>query len=170
MARIELITRGSSLSPDGEIVAGRIVETRGELSRPFQVLLHSPAFADRVAELGHLVRSGSSLADADRELATLATGSSLGCDFVWTSHLDTASAAGVAADAIEALRDDPSRLDGREATIVAFVDELCRSGTVSGDVFAAARETFETRALVELAATVGYYTMLARVMGAFEAC
>jgi hypothetical protein len=27
-----------------------------------------------------------------------------------------------------------------------------------------------TRGVVELAVTVGYYTMLARVMGAFEAC
>ena len=170
MARIELITEVRELSPEARTVADRIVETRGELARPFQVLLHSPAFAEGVAELGHLVRSGSSLTDADRELATLAAGSSLGCGFVWASHLDAASAAGLSADTIAALRDDPSRLEGRDATIVAFAVELCDAGAVSGAAFEAARELLGDRALVELAATVGYYTMLARVMGAFEAC
>jgi 4-carboxymuconolactone decarboxylase len=169
VARIEPITRDAALSSEAAAVATRIVETRGELSRPFQVLLHSPAIADRVAELGTVVRMGSTLPDADRELATLATGSALGCAFVWTSHLDAASAAGVSEATIAALRQDRSGLEGREATIVAFVHELC-AGNVSDDVYARAGDLFDTRAFVELAATVGYYTMLARVMTAFEAC
>ena len=169
MTRIEPITRDAELSPEAEAVAARIVETRGELSRPFQVLLHSPALADRVAELGNVVRTRSTLADADRELTTLATGSFLGCAFVWTSHLDAAAAAGVSAVTIAAFRENRSALEGREATIVAFVDELC-AGAVSNDVYAQAKDLFDTRAFVELVATVGYYTMLARVMSAFEAC
>ena len=47
------------------------------LLRPFEVLLHSPSMAEAVAELGHVVRFGSHLADADRELVTLATGRAL---------------------------------------------------------------------------------------------
>jgi 4-carboxymuconolactone decarboxylase len=170
MARIELITGGTDLIPEARAVANRIVETRGEVTRPFQILLHSPSVAGPVAELGHVVRSGSSLADPDRELATLATGSAVRCDFVWTSHLAAASAAGIPADTIARLRQDRTSLGTREVAIVAFVDELCATNSVSPATFDRARDLLGVRGVVELALTVGYYTMLARVMGAFEAC
>ena len=170
MARIELITADTELTADAGSVAERIVETRGEITRPFQVILHSPWLAERVAELGHLVRSGSSLSDGDRELATLATGSATGCRFVWTSHLEAASAAGLSAETVASLGGDRVSLAPREATIVAFVDELSSTGKVSAETYAAAHDVLGTRAVVELALMVGYYTMLARVMGAVEAC
>jgi 4-carboxymuconolactone decarboxylase len=134
------------------------------------VLLHSPALAGGVAELGHLVRSGSSLEDADRELVTLAAGRAIGCAFVWDSHLEAASAAGVSSDTIAAVRADPSMLGGRERILVSFVEQLCATRTVSNETFEAARELIGDRAVVELSVTVGYYTMLATVMGACDAC
>jgi 4-carboxymuconolactone decarboxylase len=170
MARVELITADRDLPADVRDVAERIVETRGAISRPFQVLLHSPAIAERVGELGHLVRSASSLSDADRELVTLATGSSLRCDFVWRSHLESARVAGVPEETVGALRAHRSPRDDRAATLISFVQELCQRGSVSASGYAAAEALLGTRALVDLVITVGYYTMLSRVMAAFEAC
>ena len=170
MARIGLIASREELSGQARAVADRIVETRGEVTRPFQILLYAPAIAGLVAELGQHLRAGSGLEDADRELATLATGRALGCDFVWTSHLRSAETAGVSDRTIGALREGGSQTERREATLVAFVEELCADGAVSATTYAAAHGLLGTRGLVELATTVGYYTMLARVMGAFEAC
>jgi len=170
MARIELITAETDLPDDARRVADRIVATRGEVTPPFQVLLHSPALAERVAELGHLVRSASSLSDADRELATLVTGASLGCEFVWTSHLEAASGAGLSERTIATLRSDGDPIDAREATLASFVRELSERGTVANATYGATHDLLGTRALVDLVGTVAYYTMLARVMGAFEAC
>jgi 4-carboxymuconolactone decarboxylase len=170
MARIELLTADEELSADVRAVADRIVETRGAITRPFQVLLHAPALAERVAELGRLVRAGTSLVDADRELATIATGVATGCGFVWTSHVGAAVAAGVPRPTIDAIGEGRLPEEPRDATLVAFSRELGTSGTVSADTFAIAHEILGTERLVELAATVGYYSMLARVMGAFEVC
>jgi 4-carboxymuconolactone decarboxylase len=170
MARLDLITTAANLTPAARAAAARIVESRGEISRPFQLLLHSPALAERVAELGHLVRSGSSLRDRDRELVTLATGRALGCAFVWESHLGSAAAAGVPAETIEMLERDPANLGTRDRALVSFVDELCRTATVSEGTFDAVRELLGTPEIVELASTVGYYAMLAYVMGACDAC
>jgi 4-carboxymuconolactone decarboxylase len=170
MARIELITSEAGLSPEARQVADRIVETRGEVSRPFQVLLHIPALAERVAHLGQLVRAGSHLADGDREIATLTTGVVTACDFVWTSHVDAAVAAGVPRPTIDAIREGRDPGDPRAATLIAFARELSASGAVSAGTFAIVHELLGTERLVELATTIGYYTMLARVMGAFEAC
>jgi len=167
---VDPITTADDLPPDARTAHHRIVESRGEVSRPFQLLLHSPALAERVAELGHLVRFGSSLTDHDRELVTLATGRALGCAFVWESHLDAAAAAGVPAETIEMLERDPASLRPRERVLVSFVDELGGSATVSKETFDAVRELLEPAEIVELALTVGYYTMLGYVMGACDAC
>jgi AhpD family alkylhydroperoxidase len=167
---VNLITSAGNLPPDARAALDRIVESRGEFSRPFQLLLHSPGLAERVAELGHLVRFGSSLRDRDRELVTLATGRALGCAFVWESHIDAAAAAGVSAETIEILERDPASLGTRERVLVSFVDELCRSSTVSEETFDAVRALLEPPEIVELATTVGYYTMLVFVMGACDAC
>lgn len=170
MSRIALITERDQLDADDRAVFDRIVESRGALLRPFQVLLHTPQMADGVAALGHVIRSGSRLADADREVVTLATGRAHGCAFVWESHLDAARAAGVDPGTIAALEDGGTGLGGREATLVAFVQELCETGSVSDGTFRAAHDLLGTPALVEMALTVGYYTMLGYAMGAVEAC
>jgi 4-carboxymuconolactone decarboxylase len=170
VARIELIPDDGGLDAEVRRVADRIVETRGEISRPFQLLLHAPTLAERVADLGHAVRSGSGLSDADRELATLATGVATGCGFVWTSHVAAAGAAGLPRATIDALREGRLAGDRRAARIAGFATELGATGTVSADTFAGALELLGTERLVELATTVGYYTMIARVMSAFGAC
>jgi 4-carboxymuconolactone decarboxylase len=170
MTRVDRIAGDHELTPEARTVADRIAESRGEISRPFQLLLHSPALAERVAKLGHLVRSGSSLTDADREMVILATGRAIGCSFVLESHLRAATATGVAPETIATLHRDPAGLPERERVLVSFVDQLCETRTVSDETFDAVRRLLEVRAVVELALTIGYYTMLGSVMGACDEC
>ncbi|MEO8422909.1 MAG: carboxymuconolactone decarboxylase family protein [Actinomycetota bacterium] len=170
MSRIPLITARDELDASGQVVFDRIVESRGTILRPFEVLLHAPAIADKVAALGLVVRSGSDLTDADRELVTLATGRAHGCAFVWQSHLESARGAGIEPDTIAALEGDGSGLGTREATLVSFVNELCATSSVSDEIFRAAHELVGTSGAVELSLTVGYYTMLGYTMSACGAC
>jgi 4-carboxymuconolactone decarboxylase len=165
-----LLSDRSRLDTAGRATFDRIVASRGRLVRPFEVLLHAPDLADAVAALGHVVRSGSQLADADRELVTLATGRAHGCAFVWDSHVDAARAAGIGSATIAALEGRGAGLSDREATLVAFVDELCETSAVSDETFRAAHDLLGTPATVELTVTVGYYTMLGYAMSAVEAC
>ena len=53
MARIEVIDRKDGLAPGQARLFDWIVESRGELVRPFQVLLHAPEQAEHLARLGH---------------------------------------------------------------------------------------------------------------------
>ncbi len=170
MSRIPLIAARDALDADGQAVFDRIVESRGALLRPFEVLLHSPSMAEAVAELGHVVRFGSHLADADRELVTLATGRAHGCAFIWESHLESARAAGVGVDTIEALERGGEGLGPREAALVALVNDLRESSGVSDQAYRSAHELVGTQGMVELVLTTGYYSMLAYAMRAFDAC
>ena len=168
--RIPLITDREALDGPGRAAFDRIVESRGAMLRPFELLLHSPGMAERVAELGHAIRFDSRLSDADRELATLAAGRATGCAFVWESHLGSARAAGVDEETIVALETGSSGLPARAADIVAFVRGVCGPEPASDETFRAAHDRLGDDAMVELALTVGYYSMLALTMRAFRAC
>ena len=170
MARIPLVTDRSTLDEGTAAVFDRIVETRGSLIPPFQVMLHVPDLAEKVAEVGQAIRSGAGLPPADRELVILATGRALNCAFIWGSHLPHALEAGVRPEAVAALQGAGQGLEAREAAVVSLVDELTGGGAVSDGVFRSLHREFGTAGFVNLVVVVGYYTMLAYAMSACHAC
>jgi 4-carboxymuconolactone decarboxylase len=172
LARVPLIDDSTEgLDPAQRRLVDAIVATRGAMIRPFEVLAHTPVLGKAVAEVGALLRYGSSLDDHDRELLILATGTAHGCAFVWDSHVDLARAAGVRAAVLDWLRDGgrPDLTD-REELIVGTARELAEASTVSASRFSRLQGAFGDAGAIELVTTVGYYTMLAYVMRATDAC
>lgn len=172
MARVHLITdREAGLDPEQQETFDWVVESRGRMLRPFEVLLHSPGIARAVAELGARVRFQSSLSDHDRELVIITAADVHGCDFEWDSHLPLAREAGVREEVIRFLRGGADTgLEPVEELLIGFVRELCRESRVSAARFEEARRHLGEAGVVELCVTVGYYTMLGFVMGACDAC
>lgn len=170
MTRIPLITTKEGLTPEQAEAFDWIVESRGKMLRPFEVLLHKPAIARDAGELGAKIRFDSELADTQRELAILTAAFENKCQFEWDSHLPIALAAGVRQEALDNIRGGEAELTDNEHAIVGFTRELCRSSTVTEATFTAARDLLGTTGVVELAVTVGYYTMLGFAMNACGAC
>ena len=170
MARIDLITRKDGLAPEQARLFDWIVESRGVLVRPFQVLLHAPEHAEHIARLGHVVRFESGLDGADRELAILATGRVHGCRYVWDTHLDIARREGVRPDAIAHLDGGEADLTGRETAILDMVGEMCSLSSLSEATFARVEAELGAQGVVELSVLVGYYTLLGYAMATFDVC
>jgi 4-carboxymuconolactone decarboxylase len=170
MARIPLVTSRDGLAGLQAETFDWIVESRGRMIRPYEVLLHTPAIARPAAELGHVIRFEGTLGDHDRELAILTAAAAHGCAFEWDSHVPIAAAAGVRDEAIARLRDGAGELTDAETVIVDFVSELCASSTVADDTFAAAAGALGDAGVVELSVVAGYYAFLSYVMGAAGAC
>ena len=170
MARIDLIDRKDGLAPEQAELYDWIVESRGTLVRPFQVLLHAPRQAEHIARLGHVVRFESGLDGASRELAILATGRAHGCRYVWDTHLGIARREGVRPEAIDHLDGTPGDLSPREASILDVVREMCSSSPLSASTFARVEAELGTEGVVELSVLIGYYTMLGYAMSAFDVC
>jgi len=170
MTRIDLITGREGLDDETAAVFDWVVESRGQMLRPFEVLLHAPALAQPVAELGHVVRFESRLEPADRELTILATGKAHGCAFVWDSHLDHARRAGVREEAISALAAGSGELNARERALVDVARSLVAGSAVDDDTYKAAADLLGPPGVVELATIIGYYTMLGYAMSVVEAC
>lgn len=170
MARLPLITDREGLDGDRLETFDWIVESRGKMIRPYQVLLHTPGLARPAAELGHQIRYEGGLTGHDRELAILTAAVATGCAFEWESHAPLARRAGVRAEALAALRGEGEELLPGEAAIVDFVRELHGTATVAEATHGAALAALGVQGVVELATLVGYYTMLAYVMNVAGAC
>lgn len=169
MARIPLIASPEGLTAEQVAAFEWLVESRGKMLRPFEVLLHQPGLARGAGELGATIRYATSIPDPDRELLILATGRAHGCAFVWDSHVEAARTAGVRPEAIEALSGE-GVLRPAEAVLVDLVRQLVDSSTVSDETFDELSSRYGTAGVVELTMTIGYYTMLGYTMSAAGAC
>lgn len=170
MARLPLIDSRDGLSGDRLAVFDWVVESRGRMIRPYEVLLHVPGIARPAAELGHQIRYAGGLSDHDRELAILTAAVVNDCAFEWESHAPLAVQAGVQAEAMAALQDGEGELTAAERVIVDVVTELNATGTISDTAHAAAVAALGVEGLVELATLAGYYTLLGYVMNVAGVC
>jgi 4-carboxymuconolactone decarboxylase len=171
MARIPLITTRDGLTDEQQEVFDWIVESRGRMLRPYEVLLHAPGLARPAAELGHQIRFAGVLSDHDRELAIITTAKVHACGFEWDSHVELARRAGVSDSTIAALDAGQGEVEPSDEVIVGFVRELCATSDVSDERVAAATASVGgSAAVVELATLVGYYSLLSFVMKVGGAC
>ena len=168
MSRVPLLAEREGLSEAQQTVFDWIVESRGTMIRPYEVMLHVPEMARPAAELGHQIRYEGGLSDHDRELAILAAATAHSCPFEWDSHVGLARSAGVSEATIDALRDGDGSVGSPDDVIVRFVREMCATARVSDTAYAAASERLGTAGVVELTTLAGYYTMLAFVINVAE--
>lgn len=170
MTRIPVITSKDDLSPEHHTAFDEIAASRGRIVGPFQVLLNSPELARRIAHTGSYVRYESVLPADVRELLIITSARENDCQFEWTSHEALAREAGVRDEAITAVRDRkaPEGLTPEEALIVTYVQELIQGNRVSEATFQATLDRFGVQGTVELTGTIGYYSMLATALNAFD--
>jgi 4-carboxymuconolactone decarboxylase len=170
MPRVRLIEERGEASPAQLETFDHIAASRGKMIRPFAAMLHRPEIARAAADLGAVIRFESSLSDHDRELVICTTAVERDCAFEWDSHAPIARSAGVSEDTLASIHGGGDVTDPDDAVFVDFTRELCRGGKVGDSTFALARDRLGEEGTVELAAIVGYYSMLAVFMAACDVC
>jgi 4-carboxymuconolactone decarboxylase len=168
--RVPYLTEREQVPEDGREAFDSIMESRSRISGPFGVLLNSPELAGRVAHAGAYVRFESGLSGPDRELAILTTAREFDCAYEWAAHEPIAREAGVRDEAIEVVADraSPDDLTETEALVVRYGRHLFGDHTIPDALFEEAKAEFGVEGVVELTATMGYYSMIACVLNAFE--
>jgi 4-carboxymuconolactone decarboxylase len=171
MPRVRMIEQREDTAPDQVEVFDHIAASRGgQMIRPFAAMLHRPEIARAAADLGAVIRYGSTLSDHDREVVICATAVERDCPFEWESHSPIARSVGVSDATLTSIEADEAVDHVDDALLVDFVRELSREGRVSDPTYQSAHSRFGEAGTVELAAIIGYYTMLALFMNAVEAC
>ena len=136
----------------------------------FQPWLRSPGLADPAQRLGAFVRLESSLPPRLSELAILITARCWECAYEWSSHQRFAREAGITEDTIAAIADRrrPEFDSDDQAAVHDFCLELHRDHAVAEDTYQAAAAHLGEQGLVELVGLLGYYTLAAMTLIAFE--
>lgn len=158
------------LKDEDKPVFDAIAKSRGSVNGPFRIWLHSPEFADRAQKLGALVRYDTRLESRLSELAILVTARAWDCQLEWTLHEPFATEAGLAPELLEAIRlgQYPEFDRDDEQTIYDFAAELVYNRFVQERTFATALELLGDGGIVELTGLIGYYSMTAMTLNAFQ--
>lgn len=170
MARLPTLSR-DELDAESQGIWDQVVGSRGSVRGPMALLMHHPAVAGHVAELGAQLRFRGVLGGDDRELAILTAGREVEAVYEWAAHEPLGLTEGVRPEAIEVLRHQRSTdgLQPREALIIDAVRALYREHRLSDDLYGRVEAELGRQGLVELIVLAGYYGLIGYVLNAFEA-
>ena len=170
MPRISLPSP-ESMNAEQRAVYDKIVSgPRGRIQDPLRAALHNPELTDKWQAFDALLRYGTTLPPQLTEIAILITGRACRSPFEWYAHRQEAEKAGVEQTVIEAILVGtlPDGLSPDDAAVYHYALELNRHNSVSDATYAAALARFGERAVVELTALIGYYTMVAMTLNCHE--
>jgi 4-carboxymuconolactone decarboxylase len=168
--RVPLLAAHPDVSPEHQHFFDRIVRSRGWISGAFQVLLHTPDVAERVAHVGEFFLYETVLPPAVRTLTWLIAARELDCDYAWAACTGPARAAGVDEKLIDALAGGRplTGLSGEQKLLFEFCHQLLRGNHhVTDPTYDAVVAQFGVPAAVQIAGSLGYIAMLALVVNAF---
>ncbi|MDP9083115.1 MAG: carboxymuconolactone decarboxylase family protein [Pseudomonadota bacterium] len=159
------------LTPAQQAVHDQIAAgPRGKVTPSFLALLHSPALAGKVEQLGVYVRFQSTVPARLREFAILIVSHHWRCAYEWHAHASLATLQGITADTLNRIgrAEEPVWGEGMEAdrAVHGYCTELLRTGHVGEKTYGAAMALLGEQSVVDLTALVGYYTLLGLTINA----
>ena len=134
---------------------------------PFRPLLHCPSLLRSVAKVGETLRYEGTLDAALREWTICVVARELSNVFEWDMHLPLAMAAGVPAEALDALDaggPSPQNLRTDLALARTVASELVHQHRLSDATWTEALQLWGEPTLVELLTLVGYFAMVCWLM------
>ena len=143
---------------------------RRSVPAPLTVWLHRPELARHAQALGSYCRYGTSLSPRLSELAIMAMGRHWLAEYEWETHKPHALKAGLSEETLNAIRDgkEPAFSNRDEAVVYTFFTKLHADRKVSDELYAEAVELLGEDGVIDLIGIIGYYTLIATTIQAFE--
>jgi 4-carboxymuconolactone decarboxylase len=137
---------------------------------PFGVWMHSPEIGNTAQQLGQKLRYGSALPARLSELAILVCASHWRASYEWHVHAPIARAAGLGDIVIDAIATGhtPVFSAADEAVIHRCATSLLATSRLDEADYRAAVDQLGEQGTVDLVALLGYYTLVAFTLNAFE--
>lgn len=147
-----------------------VVGPDGGLVGPFNAWVTAPEVGTRLADLGGVLRFGTSIDRRLLELAIITVGARWRAEFEWWAHSRMAREHGVPDDVIDAIArgDAPELVDDDARAVHAVASQLATTGRIDADSYAAAQRLLGDAGMVELVSLCGYYTLVSFTLNAFD--
>ena len=171
MARTPTVTRDQVPEKYREAFDHEVAINREALENgPGSVMINSPEMRKRANHLVFYFRQESELPQKIQEIAMIMTARAKDCQYIWFAHAARAREQGISDEFVDALRDKTPlpKLPDDEQIVVDYATELFNTNRVSQGTFQAALDHFGAQLLTELTTMMGYYSLLALNVNAFE--
>ena len=170
MPRLALPTLDDMKPEQRAVYAQTVAGRRGSVPANVMVWLRSPDLAARAQKLGELVRYDTSLKARHSELAILVVAKRWRTQYEWAVHVAEARKAGLSDAAVEAIQTGgkPQFADPADRVVYEFASAVVADGHVTDEQYRSAVLDLGERAVVELVALLGYYTMVSFTLNVFE--
>ena len=144
--------------------------SRVGIAGPYNVMLRSPVFGQRMFDLLHYLRWQTSVPRRLNEFAILIIGRQWRSQVEWFAHAPLAIKAGLSPQIVAELKlsKRPSNMPPEEAAVYDFITELTTKHEVSDATFNRARELFGEQQVVDLTAVAGTYITIAMILAMSE--
>jgi 4-carboxymuconolactone decarboxylase len=139
---------------------------RQNLGGPFNVLLRSPEMGDLAQQFGASMRFHAALPKPALETVIIVTARYWMAQFEWTAHKRAALQAGVSPAIVDAIANGkrPSGMDPDVETAYDFIVELLKTRQVGDATFAAAKNRFGEKGVVDMIGLTGWYSMVSMAL------
>ena len=170
MARLGMPAEQDVTNEQSQVISEVVSGRRGKVPAPMIAWLRNPELARRGQKLGELLRFETSLEPALSELAILVCGRHWTSHHEWTAHKKIALAAGVDPRIIGdiAAGKVPLIASQREEIVYRVSSVLLAKGRLDEKLYKQGTEILGEKTLVELVAILGYYSLVALTLNAFE--
>ena len=144
--------------------------SRVGIAGPYNVMLRSPVFGQKIFDLLHYLRWQTSVPLRLNEFAILIIGRQWRSQVEWFAHAPLAIKAGLSPQIVAELKlsKRPSNMPPEEAAVYDFITELTTKHEVSDAAFNRARELFGEQQVVDLTAVAGTYITIAMILAMAE--
>jgi len=159
------------LDPDAQKLAQEILKFSSVgIAGPYNVMLRSPVFADRMKRLLDYLRFNSSLSTRLNEFAILIQGRLWTSQVEWYAHYPLALKAGLAQEVADDLKQNirPRNMKEDEAVVYDVCMELVNHHQISDELFYKAKAILGEQQLVDLVAVSGTYVTVAMLLSLGE--
>jgi alkylhydroperoxidase family enzyme len=143
-----------------------VLEAQAVPLKIFRMMAHAETCFRPLLRLGSSILERQQLDARLREFAILQAATLTPGEYEWVQHVPIARRTGATDAQIAALERadfEADCFDETERLVLRFNAETLQGAKVSDECFAAMKERFSAREIVELILTLGYYSMLARL-------
>jgi 4-carboxymuconolactone decarboxylase len=139
---------------------------RASLGGPFNVFLRSPEMGDMAQQFGASMRFHAALPKPALETVIIVTARYWMAQFEWAAHKRAALQAGVSPAIVDAIAvgNRPVGMTPDVETAYNFIAELLKTRQVSDATFAAAKDRFGEKGVVDIIGLSGWYSMVSMAL------
>jgi 4-carboxymuconolactone decarboxylase len=145
-----------------DLVAG----PRSGANGPFNVLLRSPEMGDIAQKFGASMRFNPDMPRKLNEMAIIITGRYWTAQYEWYAHKRAALDAGLSPAIVDAIQNGrrPAGMSKEEEAVYNFCTEVLNTKHASDATFAAAKNAFGEKGVVDLMGVMSWYQMVSMLL------